>query len=166
MSTSPDSERAEQLTLLRESALSFASKESPLARARALRQQLPGFDRGFWSALAEQGWTGLLVPEAQGGYAQGLTEMAEVAGALAAQVAPEPVVPVLVFAGRVLAHVPQGALANQLLADMAAGTLLPAVAWQEDLTGAKDQPEHAGTRLERTAVHSRVPGCPAHRRCT
>ena len=104
MSISTDGERAEQLSILRESALSFASKESPLTRARALRQQPPGFDRNFWVALAEQGWTGLLVPEAQGGYAQGLAEMAEVAGALAAQVAPEPVVPVLVFAGRLLAQ--------------------------------------------------------------
>jgi len=147
---------------LRESALSFASKESPLARARALRQQLPGFDRSFWAALAEQGWTGLLVPEAQGGYAQGLPEMAEVAGALAAQVAPEPVVPVLVFAGRLLAHAGQGALVNQLLSDLAAGTLLPAVAWQEDLTGAKDQPEHASTRLERTADGLQLQGRKRH----
>ena len=60
MTATPDSERAEQLTMLRESALSFATKESPLNRARALRQQTPGHDRRFWNALAEQGWTCLL----------------------------------------------------------------------------------------------------------
>ena len=48
--------------------------------------------------MAAQGWTGLLVPESAGGYGQGFAEMAEVAAALAAQVAPEPVTPVLVFA--------------------------------------------------------------------
>ncbi len=68
MTTTHDSERAEQLTMLRESALSFVTKESPLNRARALRQQAPGYDRRFWNALAEQGWTGLLVPEQLGGY--------------------------------------------------------------------------------------------------
>ena len=43
-----------------------------------------------------------LVPEWAGGYAQGFAEMAEVTAALAAQVAPEPIVPVLVFASRLL----------------------------------------------------------------
>ena len=57
MTTTHNSERAEQLTMLRESALSFVTKESPLNRARALRQQMPGYDRRFWAALAEQGWT-------------------------------------------------------------------------------------------------------------
>jgi alkylation response protein AidB-like acyl-CoA dehydrogenase len=151
MTTTADSERAEQLTLLRESALSFATKESPLTRARALRQQTPGFDRQFWAALAEQGWTGLLVPETLGGYEQGFAEMAEVAAALATQVAPEPVVPVLVFAGRLLAHAGSTETATRLLTELAEGRTLPAVAWQEDVTGAKDRTDQAATRLERQA---------------
>jgi len=151
MTTTHDSERAEQLSMLRESALSFATKESPLTRARALRQQTPGFDRRFWGALAEQGWTGLLVPETLGGYEQGFAEMAEVAAALATQVAPEPVVPVLVFAGRLLAHAGSTDIATRLLTEMAEGSTLPAVAWQEDVTGAKDRTDQAATRLERQA---------------
>ncbi len=149
MTTTPDSERAEQLNMLRESALSFATKESPLTRARALRQQTPGFERRFWGALAEQGWTGLLVPEAMGGYEQGFAEMAEVVAALATQVAPEPVVPVLVFAGRLLAHTGATELSTRLLTELAEGRTLPAVAWQEDVTGAKDRTDQAATRLER-----------------
>jgi alkylation response protein AidB-like acyl-CoA dehydrogenase len=151
MTTTHDSERAEQLTLLRESALSFAAKASPLHRARALRQQTPGFDRQFWAALAEQGWTGLLVSEKMGGYEQGFAEMAEVVAALATQVAPEPVVPVLVFAGRLLTHAAPSDLATRLLTEMAEGRTLPAVAWQEDITGAKDRTDQAATRLERQA---------------
>lgn len=151
MTTTPDSERAEQLNMLRESALSFATKESPLTRARALRQQTPGFERRFWGALAEQGWTGLLVPEAMGGYEQGFAEMAEVVAALATQVAPEPVVPVLVFAGRLLAHAGATELSTRLLTELTEGRTLPAVAWQEDVTGAKDRTDQAATRLERQA---------------
>ena len=151
MTATPDSDRAEQLTMLRESALSFATKESPLHRARALRRQTPGFDRRFWSALAEQGWTGLLAPETLGGYEQGFAEMAEVAAALAAQVAPEPVVPVVVFAGRLLAHAGGTELSARLLGELAEGRTLPAVAWQEDVTGAKDRLDQAATRLERQA---------------
>jgi alkylation response protein AidB-like acyl-CoA dehydrogenase len=162
MTTTHDSERAEQLTMLRESALSFATKESPLNRARALRRQTPGFDRRFWNALAEQGWTGLLVPEALGGYAQGFAEMAEVVAALATQVAPEPVVPVLVFAGRLLAHTGATELSTRLLTELAEGRTLPAVAWQEDVTGAKDRPGQAATRLERQADALLLNGCKRH----
>lgn len=151
MSTIPDNERADQLTMLRESALSFATKESPLNRARALRQQTPGYDPSFWNALAEQGWTGLLVPEQMGGYAQGFAEMAEVVAALASQVAPEPVVPVLVFAGRLLAHAGAAELSTRLLTEIAEGRTLPAVAWQENVTGTKDRTDQATTRLERQA---------------
>jgi alkylation response protein AidB-like acyl-CoA dehydrogenase len=148
MTTTSDSEHAEQLNMLRASALSFAAKESPLTRARSQRRQTPGFERRFWTALAEQGWTGLLVPETMGGYEQGFAEMAEVVAALATQVAPEPVVPVLVFAGRLLAHAGSTETATRLLTEMAEGSTLPAVAWQEDVTGAKDRPGQAATRLE------------------
>ncbi|MEP7296637.1 MAG: acyl-CoA dehydrogenase family protein [Burkholderiales bacterium] len=131
-----DQDRQQQLDMLRSSALAFATKESPLSRARALRAKAPGYDLRFWNALAAQGWTGLLVPESAGGYGQGFAEMAEVVTALAGQVAPEPVTPVLVFAGRVLQASARNELAQRLLAELAQGRALPAVAWQEDTSGA------------------------------
>jgi alkylation response protein AidB-like acyl-CoA dehydrogenase len=131
-----DTDRQQQLEMLRSSALAFTSKESPASRARALRAKAPGFDLRFWNALATQGWTGLLAPESAGGYGQGFADMAEVAAALATQAAPEPVTPVLVFAGRLLQSCAGGATAHALLAEMAAGRALPAVAWQEDASGA------------------------------
>ena len=68
-------ERAETVRLLKESAVAFAAKESPLTRARALRRAVPGFDRAFWRKLAEQGWTGLLVPEKHGGFGLDLDQI-------------------------------------------------------------------------------------------
>ncbi len=131
-----DTDRLQQLEMLRSSALAFTSRESPASRARALRAGAPGFDLRFWNALATQGWTGLLAPESAGGYGQGFAEMAEVAAALAAQAAPEPVTPVLVFAGRLLHSCAGSTTAQALLAEMAEGRALPAVAWQEDASGA------------------------------
>lgn len=130
-----DQARLQQLEMLRSSATAFTVKESPLSRARTLRGESPGFDCRFWSAIATQGWTGLLVPEALGGYGQGLADMAEVASALAEQVAPEPVTPVLVFAGRLLQACAGNETARRILGEMAEGRTLPAVAWQEDPTG-------------------------------
>jgi alkylation response protein AidB-like acyl-CoA dehydrogenase len=131
-----DPDRLQQLEMLRSSALAFTTKESPASRARALRAKAPGFDLRFWNALATQGWTGLLVPESAGGYGQGFAEMAEVAAALAARAAPEPLTPVLVFAGRLLQGCAGSVTARKLLAEMAEGRALPAVAWQEDASGA------------------------------
>jgi len=137
-------ERRQQLELLRASATAFAGKESPLSRARALRGKAPGFDLRFWNALVAQGWTGLLAPESSGGFGQSLADMAEVVGALAAQLAPEPITPVVVFAGRLLQACGSSELAQQLLTDMTQGRCLPAVAWQEDATGAASFDAHGG----------------------
>jgi alkylation response protein AidB-like acyl-CoA dehydrogenase len=130
-----DTERQDNIRMLAESAQTFATKASPLTRARGLRGSASGFDRSFWGKLAEQGWTGLLIPEAFAGYGQGFGEMAAVVSALATQVAPEPVVPALVFASRAIEHTGNGDLQQQLLASIVAGELIPGVAWQEELAG-------------------------------
>lgn len=141
----PAADRTEERALLRTSAAAFVGRESPPSRSRALRGKAPGFDLRFWAALAQQGWTGLLAPESAGGYGQGLAEMAEVVSALAGQAAPEPVTPVVVFAGRLLAGCGHGGMAAQLLEQTAAGQLLPAVAWLEDASGSEsfDRQGHA-----------------------
>lgn len=135
-------DRLEERALLRASAAAFVGRESPPSRSRGLRGKAPGFDLRFWAALAQQGWTGLLAPESAGGYAQGFAETAEVVSALAEQAAPEPVTPVVVFAGRLFAGCSDRGLAAQLLVQTASGQLLPAVAWQEDATGTASFDRH------------------------
>ncbi len=162
-----DTDRQQQLEMLRSSALAFTNKESPASRARALRAQEPGFDLRFWSSLASQGWTGLLVPESAGGYGQGFAEMAEVASALAAQAAPEPVIPVLVFAGRLLQGCAGSATAQALLAEMAEGRALPALAWQEDASGAasfdlRGRPAEPAAVCVREGAQLVLRGCKRH----
>lgn len=126
-----NSERAETLRLLKESVVAFAANESPLKRARALRGAEPDFSLAFWRKLADQGWTGLLVDEQQGGFGLGFAEMAVVVEQIAARVAPEPLVPTAVFAARLLQCCPEGELRARLLSSLAKGDLIVAVAWQE-----------------------------------
>ena len=45
----------------------FLAKEAPVSVLRALRDDPAGFDRAYWRAGAELGWTSLLVGEASGG---------------------------------------------------------------------------------------------------
>lgn len=131
-----DKERAEQVRMLRDSVQAFTAKRAPRAHARQWRERLPGFDLELWRTLADQGWSALSVPESLGGLGLGAFEVACVVDALAEQVLPEPYVPVAVFAARLLQECAEAPLARDCLADLIQGQALPAVAWQEDRTGA------------------------------
>ncbi|WP_345535620.1 acyl-CoA dehydrogenase family protein [Variovorax defluvii] len=124
-------EKAEDLRQLRESAEDFASRASPLVRARGLRGTALGYDRAFWDALVEQGWTGLLAPQECGGFAQGFAAAAVIVDALAMQLAPEPFVPAVVFAGRAIELSGGGPVHAELLQDLVGGKSIPVVAFEE-----------------------------------
>lgn len=65
--------------LLKESARALLARECGPGRVRELMETETAHDDGLWRSLAEQGWTGLVVPEGQGGLGLGLVEMAAVA---------------------------------------------------------------------------------------
>ena len=85
-------ETEENLRMLRDSVAAVAPRDGGLQRARALRFQQPGFDRTIWQQMCEMGWTGLRVPEADGGSELGMTEFCAIAEELAAGLVPEPLV--------------------------------------------------------------------------
>ena len=55
--------------MLQDAARGFVSEKAPVAALRKIRDEkiADGFDRGLWRDMAEMGWTGVLVPEDQGG---------------------------------------------------------------------------------------------------
>ena len=57
--------------LLQQSARAFFGRECPTERVRALMETETAFDEKLWRALADQGWTGLLIPEEFGGLGLG-----------------------------------------------------------------------------------------------
>jgi len=65
--------------LLQESARTFFSRECPAERVRELMETETAYDEGLWAAIADQGWTGLIIPEEYGGLGLGLVELAAVA---------------------------------------------------------------------------------------
>ena len=117
--------------MLRDSVADFVVRGTTIARARRLRDTDPGFDREAWKQMAGLGWLGILIPEQYGGLGLGCTEMRVVLEGLARALTPEPVCAVAVLAGGVLRHSGNPALASQLLPALAAGKLIPALAWQE-----------------------------------
>src|SRR3972149_7019445 len=58
---------SEEKELLREFALDFLEKEGPEWLGREMEEDERGYSPDLWRKMAEQGWTGLIVPEAYGG---------------------------------------------------------------------------------------------------
>ena len=65
--------------LLQGSARDFLTRECPSGRVRELMETETAHDDKLWQAIAEQGWTGLSIPEEHGGLGLGLVELAVVA---------------------------------------------------------------------------------------
>jgi alkylation response protein AidB-like acyl-CoA dehydrogenase len=65
--------------LLKDSARAFLARECRAERVRALMETETAHDDNLWQAIADQGWTGLSIPEEHGGLGLGLVEMAAVA---------------------------------------------------------------------------------------
>lgn len=155
-------ERLDQLRLLRDSVEAFARDHLSPQRTRALRRRQPEFDPAMHQRFAQQGWLGLLVPEALGGYGLGLAEAAEVAEPLAAALVPEPWVPVAVAAAGLLSHAQASKMRDTLLEKIITGEEIPLVAWQ-DPTGAMPTeaspfrviPEGTGWLVEGEAAYCR-----------
>lgn len=124
-------ERDDQVRLLQDSVTAFAAGRLPLSRARKLRKAQPEFDPAMFEELAGQGWTGLLLPEEFGGFGLGFAEARVVIEGLAAQLAPEPMVPVAVLAAGALRRCAQSVQRDELLAAVAAGTAVPGLVWQD-----------------------------------
>ncbi|MDE1947191.1 MAG: acyl-CoA/acyl-ACP dehydrogenase [Burkholderiales bacterium] len=127
-------ERAQQIRMLRESAADFASGSADMKALRRRRASLPGYDPGLLRQMADLGWLGIVLPEAQGGLSLGLTEMAVVLEELGRGLLADPL-PATAFAARAVLHGGNAGLQQRLLPGVADGSVLPCVAWQEGVGG-------------------------------
>jgi alkylation response protein AidB-like acyl-CoA dehydrogenase len=91
----------------------------------------PGFDEKTWSRLAEMGLLGLPFAEEHGGMGAGPIEVAIVAEEIGRVLAPEPFVEAVVLAGGLVAAVGTDAQKGEILAGIAEGTTLAALAHAE-----------------------------------
>lgn len=79
--------------LFRDTSTEFVEGQASIAATRSLWKNGEAFDREWWSAAAELGWTGLLVPEDLGGGSvsgEGVVDLISVAELLGANVSPGP----------------------------------------------------------------------------
>src|SRR5260370_25128102 len=72
-------DRRKPKKVLKDSAADFLTRECNLDHVRELMETGTAHDDRLWQSIADQGWTGLVVPEENGGLGLGLVEMAVVA---------------------------------------------------------------------------------------
>lgn len=130
--TASCSTSADDIAMLRESVRQFVARWKDHKALRERRHHLPGFDREAIKHMAAAGWLGILVPEDCGGLGLGFSAMRAVVEELGGALMAEPVTSTVILGGLALAHGDNVALKSELLAQVAAGELIPALAWQEE----------------------------------
>ncbi|MEA3157395.1 MAG: hypothetical protein QOK44_4984 [Betaproteobacteria bacterium] len=153
----------DHIAALRDSVVDFSTRGTDLKRVRSLRGTRPGYERRVWTAMADLGWLGILIPEAYGGLGLGVTEAATVAEALAPALIPEPYTAACVLATGAIVYGDNPELQARLLPDIASGKLLPALAWQEyfnqlDPTAVKSVAAASGDAVELSGTKRFVAG--------
>ncbi|MEM5473051.1 acyl-CoA dehydrogenase family protein [Hoeflea sp. AS60] len=120
--------------MLRDSVAAFAQRFDGPKALRARRDAGWDLDRDIWSAMAEAGWLGLMLPEDLGGAELGLSEQTILSEALGRALITEPLAQLSVFAGTLLAGAQAGQERTRLAEGLVSGSLIVTPAWQ-DMSG-------------------------------
>jgi alkylation response protein AidB-like acyl-CoA dehydrogenase len=82
----------DEQTMLRDTAKDFVAGTAPVSHMRALRDasDATGFSRDLWKQFAEMGFTGILIPEADGGLGLGHVEAGVVLEEIGRNLSPSP----------------------------------------------------------------------------
>lgn len=107
-----------------------------------------------WHAMAEAGWTGLLLPENMGGAGLGIVEQAVLSEALGRVLICEPIAASAAFASVLLREAPVSAERDRLARGLSSGTLLVSPAWCEPPKGC--QPLNASVEADTVVLTGEV----------
>jgi alkylation response protein AidB-like acyl-CoA dehydrogenase len=119
-----DFELSEDQLALRAGARELLDGLASPTRVRAVMDAGGGFDAELWKAMVEQGWTGIDLPESQGGLGLGAVEVAVLLDEVGRHAAPAPFLPNLLAVGA-LGHAGEERLVERLVG----GDAIGCVAW-------------------------------------
>jgi alkylation response protein AidB-like acyl-CoA dehydrogenase len=125
-----DFELNDDQKLLSRTVADFVAKESPLERARKLRDDELGFDLSLYRQMAELGWLSLPFSEEDGGFGGGFLEVALVLESFGRALVPEPILE-NILAGLAIAEGGSAEQKERHLAPLIAGEKLLSLAYLE-----------------------------------
>lgn len=114
---------SEEQDALRDVARSFLAAQTPGEYVRAMMDDDRGFTDDFWSKITDMGWTGLLVPEANGGSGMGVLEAVVVAEEMGRLPLPSPWLSSAVCATFVAVHLADESVVGPLALGDVRGTV-------------------------------------------
>jgi alkylation response protein AidB-like acyl-CoA dehydrogenase len=141
--------------LLQQSARDFFARECKPERVRDMMTTDTAYDDGLWRAMADQGWTGLIIPEDFGGLGLSLVDLIAVSEEMGHACLPGPFLSTLWAAALINLAGAEGQR-KQYLEPIAAGDMKATVALLED--GADWNPEAVGLRAEKAGKEFRLRG--------
>ncbi|MBL8589269.1 MAG: acyl-CoA/acyl-ACP dehydrogenase [Methylobacteriaceae bacterium] len=115
---------------LRDSAADFLRRRCDAKAVRAAIETVDGFSRERWKAMADLGWTALLLPEKAGGLGLGFGDVAALHHEVGKAAAPEPLAVVSLLVAQAVARGCEGALREPVLNRLASGDVIATLAWQ------------------------------------
>ena len=123
----------DEQSMLRDTTRGFLSKNAPIAHMRQLRDShdRDGFSRALWKEFADNGWTGILIPEAHGGLGLGHVEAGIVMEELGHTLTPSPFFSTAVVAASAISRGGSDAQKSKYLPKIASGELIATLAIDE-----------------------------------
>lgn len=137
----------DEQSMLKDTAKGFLEDAAPVSHLRKLRdsKDATGFSPALWSQFAEMGFTGILIPEADGGLGLGAVEAGIVLEQIGRNLTPSPFLSTSVGAAVALSDA-GAALKAKYLGGIADGSVTAALAIDE---GNRHRPERIALSAER-----------------
>jgi alkylation response protein AidB-like acyl-CoA dehydrogenase len=143
--------------MLQDAARGFVTDKAPVAALRRIRDEAiaEGFDRDLWSAMAAMGWTGILVPEDQGGLGFGFVGAGILCEEMGRTLTASPFLSTAMMAATALSRAGSPAQKERWLPAIVAGDAVIATAVDE---GRRHDPAGTAMRAERHGNGFRLTG--------
>lgn len=147
--------------MLQDAARGFVSEKAPVAALRKIRDEkiADGFDRGLWRSMAEMGWTGVLVPEDQGGLGFGFVGAGVICEEMGRTLTASPFLSTAMMAATAVSRAGSPAQKERWLPAIVAGEAVIATAVDE---GRRHDPAGTAMRAERHGNGFRLSGTKAY----
>ncbi|MBK7161437.1 MAG: acyl-CoA dehydrogenase family protein [Sphingomonadales bacterium] len=146
----------EDQSMLRDSARDFMKTEAPVAHLRKYRDMdcKDGFSHDLWKQFSEMGFTGILIPEADGGLGMGHVEAGIVLEEIGRNLSPSPFLSTSVIAVEALKAADK-AMRDRWFPGILAGETVIGIALEE---GKKHHPEKIALKAERSGNGFKLSG--------
>jgi alkylation response protein AidB-like acyl-CoA dehydrogenase len=155
----------EEQELLRQEVRKFLDAHCPMEEVRKLMETPDGFSRALWKQLGELGWTGLTVPEAQGGAGLGWVDLVVVLEEMGRTLFPSPFLGATIGSAAIR-EAASDAQKQRWLPALADGSSIATLAWLEpsdrmDLAGVALEGRRSGDGFSLTGTKAQVLDAPA-----